>query len=67
MVDISINEFNVHWCGHSEHIIKKYPLFRDYYDNAVKESLEFYMHIRETISHSVPKEIQLNIFKEVVK
>ena len=27
MVDISINEYNVHWCGHSQHSIQGYKLF----------------------------------------
>ncbi len=31
-VDISINEINVHKCGHSDHVIKRVPFFRNFID-----------------------------------
>lgn len=33
MVDISMNDYNVHWCGHSDHAIKNYPLFGKFINN----------------------------------
>ena len=67
MIDLSMNEFNVHWCGHSSHAIRHYPLFEKFVGNIVTESLEMYDFLKQIINRSVPKEISLNIFKEVVK
>jgi hypothetical protein len=38
MVDILVNEYSVHWCGHSEHAIGHYPLFGKFLSNVVDET-----------------------------
>ncbi len=67
MVDISMNEFNVHWCGHSDHCIKNYPLFKPFLQGIVEETSTFYRFIEQIVNLSVPIELRLNIFKEVIK
>ena len=67
MVDISINEVSVHWCGHSEHAVRGYPEFQRFAGDVVGETKELYEFLREVIDRSVPKEVRLNIFREVVK
>jgi len=55
MVDISMNDYNVHWCGHSEHSIKNYHLFSNFIHNIVNESSEMYDFLNTIIKRSVPK------------
>lgn len=46
MVDISMNEFNVHWCGHSNHVIKDYPTFAPFMRNIIAETEALYSFIK---------------------
>ncbi len=67
MVDISMNEYNVHWCGHSGHVILSYPLFSSFVSQVLEESLKFYHFIKKIVDYSVPREIKLSILKEIIK
>lgn len=50
IVDISINEYSVHWCGHSEHVMHiPYQQF----DRMVIESYQHYINKMERIAVSV--------------
>lgn len=36
MIDFSMNECNVHWCGHSDHVIKNYSVFQEFHENIIQ-------------------------------
>lgn len=48
-VDMSINELNVHWCGHSEHIIGYNPVFKEIASGFEEVSVSFYKYLKDMI------------------
>ena len=38
VIDLSMNEYNVHWCGHSQHAIRNYPQFRYFNESVIIET-----------------------------
>jgi hypothetical protein len=67
MVDISVNEFTVHWCGHSSHVIRHSPLFEQFHENLLGESNLFYGFVLTVLQKSVPAGLQLSVFREVAR
>lgn len=54
MVDVSVNQFNVHRCGHSRHVIAAHPLFQPFQNSFVGETQLFYGFIKDLLFASAP-------------
>lgn len=67
-IDSSINEINVHKCGHSDHIIKRIPFFRSFIDSVKESTKSFYTNLQKAIyeKHTDSK-LRIGILKDLIK
>lgn len=67
-VDISINDINVHKCGHSDHVIKRIPMFRNFIESFKESSNAFYSHLQKLIfKKNSDKKMRIGILKDLIK
>ena len=45
-VDMSINEINFHWCGHSEHVIGYFPTYQQVATPFMSSSKQYYGNLK---------------------
>ena len=62
-VDMSINEINVHWCGHSEHVIAHSPVVKETVSMLADSSKKLYLNWREKIEKTVPSDLKVLTFR----
>lgn len=67
MVDVSVNQFSVHRCGHSRHAIAQHPLFLPFKDALLHETSLFHAFIKHILYESSPQELRLGFVKEVIR
>ncbi len=54
--------------GHSEHVIKRVPFFRDFIDRAKESSNEFYSHLQKLVfKKNSDKKMRISILKDLIK
>jgi ABC-type proline/glycine betaine transport system ATPase subunit len=66
MIDLSINEETVHWCGHSEHKLSR-P-FNDFVSSFLSYNSNFYQHLdNHVLSDVTQKELHSEIYAFVMQ
>jgi len=64
---MSINEVNVHWCGHSEQTIINSPVYREITKGFVQNSIILYNYIKNLAEKHMPTDLKILTFRELMK
>lgn len=65
-LDLSLNQFTVHWCGHSQKKIKA-PHFAAHAQLLISQSLRLFRFLRQKVEASFPAELRLSVLREMLR
>jgi hypothetical protein len=66
-LDLSVNQFTVHWCGHSRQKTITVPHYAAHSAVLVRETMRFCQFLKLKIAGSFPSELRLSVLREMLR
>jgi hypothetical protein len=66
-IDLSINEVNVHWCGHSRHSVLRSPIYAQIAPSFLAATEQYYLFLVRIVENTLPANIRLSTLRELFK